>query len=184
MKFSTRILLFWILIFLIFFVAVIAIMAVLWKTEFKFWQLMIVFFIAGVVPPAIITSIYYRRLDYLESNDIEPPKFTGGKNVEFSYIGRTDHPFDEILQKVDKEWIISYSDRENMVLKFRTDYRVNSWGIGGYIRLIDDKVQVYVYPPHKDSRRELLLMDQTVRLLQSIVDRRQFCPQMNNLRNT
>ncbi|MDD2243969.1 MAG: hypothetical protein VB024_00075 [Dysgonamonadaceae bacterium] len=173
MKFTTRLFLHWISIFLVFFVAVIAIMSVLWKSNFEFWQLMIVFFIAGVIPPGIITSMFYRRLNYMESDDIEPPKFTGSEKAEFIYKGKTDHPFDEILQRIDRQWIISYSDREKRVLKFKTDSRVFSWGIGGYLRMIDDnKVQVYVYPPHKDSRRELLVMNQTLSLIQSILNPR------------
>ena len=77
----------------------------------------------------------------------------------------------EMMQKVDRQYIISFSDRKKRILKFRTDTRMLSWGIGGYLRMIDDeKVEVYVYPIFKNSRREERVLNQTLRVLHSIFD--------------
>ena len=74
-----------------------------------------------------------------------------------------------MMQKVDRQYIISYSDRKNKILKFRTDTRMLTWGLGGYLRMHDDNtVEAYVYPIHKNYRREGLTVNQTLRVLWSI----------------
>lgn len=169
MKFTTKLLIFWSSVFLIFLLGIIVVMSLFWGVTFNYWQLLVAFIINGVIPPAIITSFFYYRLDYMESKDENPPKFSDVKNMRIPFKGRTTCPFDEILQKVDRQYIISYSNREKQILKFRTDSRMLSWGIGGYIRMIDNNtMEVFVYPIHKKSRREILLLNQTLRVLCSI----------------
>ena len=73
------------------------------------------------------------------------------------------------MHKIDRQYIISFSDRERKVLKFRTDCRMLSWGIGGYVNMIDpENVSVVVYPVFENSRREELTLNQTLRILNSI----------------
>lgn len=123
--------------------------------------------------PALITLFFYKRLDYMESEDIAPPIFSGQKKVVMNFTPRSQNYFDEIMQRVDKNWIISYTDRENKVLKFRTDTRALSWGIGGYVKLLEDKkVLVIVYSMHPDSRREEKILNQTLRLMRAILNPR------------
>ena len=44
-----------------------------------------------------------------------------------------------------------------------------SWGIGGYLKMLDDEtVEAFVYPVFKNSRREELILNQTLRILCSI----------------
>lgn len=173
MKFTTKLFLTWISIFLLFFVAVIGILNLFWGIEISFVRLAIVFFIAGILPPGIITLFFYKRLDYMESENIQPPAFKGQKQVEYKCSLRSKNHFDEIMHRVDKTWIISFSDRENQVLKFRTDTRTLSWGIGGYIRLKEDnKVTVIVYPMHADSKREEKYLYQTLRLMRVVLNPR------------
>ena len=105
----------------------------------------------------------------METENDNPPTFTGTKTMEIPFKGRTSCPFDEMMQKVDRQYIISYSDRKNKILKFRTDSRMLTWGLGGYLRMYDDNtVEAYVYPIHKNSRREGLTVNQTLRVLGSI----------------
>ncbi len=171
MRYTTKLLIFWASVFLIFLLGIIFVMSVFWGVHFKFWQLLIVFLINGVIPPAIITSFFYNRLEYMESENDEPPQFIGLKTMELPFKARTSNPFDEMMQKVDRQYIISFSDRKKRILKFRTDTRMLSWGIGGYLRMIDDeKVEVYVYPIFKNSRREERVLNQTLRVLHSIFD--------------
>lgn len=83
----------------------------------NYWQLLVAFIINGVIPPAIITSFLYYRLDYMESEDDTPPKFKGVKTMDIPFQARTDNPFDEMMQKIDRQYIISYSDRQKKILK-------------------------------------------------------------------
>ena len=169
MKFTTKLLIFWSSVFLIFLLGIILVMSVFWDVSFNYWQLLVAFIINGVIPPAIITSFFYNRLDYMESEDDIPPKFRGVKTMEIPFHGRTNSPFDEMMQKVDRQYIISYSDRNKQILKFRTDSRMLTWGVGGYLRMLDDNtVEAFVYPIHKNSRREELTVTQVLRVLCSI----------------
>lgn len=169
MKFTTKLLIFWASVFLIFLLGIIFVMTVFWGVQFNFWQLLVAFIINGVIPPAIITSFFYNRLEYMESEIDDPPKFKGLKTMELPFKGRSNCPFDEMMHRVDRQYIISYSDRKKQIIKFRTDTRMVSWGIGGYIRMLDaNKVEVYVYPVFKNSRREELVLNQTIRVLHSI----------------
>ena len=170
MKFTTRLYLYWVSIFFIFFISVIAVTSLLWGMNFAFWQAALVFIIVGIIPPAIVSSFFFKRLDYMESDDINPPSFSGQKKATFKIKTRSNVPFDELMQRVDRQWIISYSDRENKVLKFRTDSRVMSWGIGGYVKMHgEDSVFVVVYPIYENSRRDELFMNQTLRLMHAIL---------------
>ena len=169
MKFTTKLLIFWASVFLIFLLGIISVMSVFWNVHFNFWQISVAFIINGVIPPAIITSFFYNRLEYMESEIDDPPKFKGLKTMELPFKSRTSCPFDEMMQKIDRQYIISYSDRKRKILKFRTDTRMLSWGIGGYLKMLDDQtVEVYVYPVFKNSRREELTLNQTLRILHSI----------------
>ncbi len=172
MKFTSKLFLTWMSIFLIFFLAVIGIVGLFWGIQIAFWKLALVFFIAGIIPPAILTRFFYKRLNYMESENIEPPVFTGQKKAIFNFTPRSKNShFDEIMQRVDRNWIVSYSDRENNVLKFRSDTRTLSWGIGGYVKLLEDKkVLVVVYPMNPDSKKESKILTQTLRLMRAILN--------------
>lgn len=178
MKFTTKLFLTWMSIFLIFYIAVISILNMFWGIEIPFVKLAIVFFIAGIIPPAVITMFFYKRLDYMESENINPPNFKGQKKMEFKCSLRSSkNHFDEIMHRVDKTWIISFSDRENKILKFRTDTRTLSWGIGGYVKLNEEnRVTVIVYPMYADSRREEKYLYQTLRLMRVVLNPRRAAP--------
>jgi hypothetical protein len=133
-------------------------------------QAAMVFFIVGVIPPGLITAWFSGRLNYMESENLDPPLFSGQKRATFHFNGHTKHPFDEVLQRVDRQWIISFSDRKNHVLKFRTDARMFSWGMGGYLRMEDNKkITVIVYPINPKSEREELFLNQLLRVMSSIL---------------
>jgi hypothetical protein len=56
------------------------------------------------------------------------------------------------------------------VLKFRTDARMMSWGLGGYLRMMEDNVvEVTVYPIHPRSKREELMLTQLLRVMDSVL---------------
>ncbi|MFA7140503.1 MAG: hypothetical protein WC126_05795, partial [Proteiniphilum sp.] len=149
MRFTVRLFFFWVSVFLIFYLAVIGVVYLFWRIHIDFWQAALVFFLVGIIPPGVITAYFFRRLDYMESEKRDPPPFTGQKKACFQFKARTTHPFDEVLQRIDRQWIISFSDRKNRVLKFRTDARMQSWGVGGYLSMTDDgTVEVIVYPIH------------------------------------
>lgn len=169
MKFTTKLLIFWASVFLIFLSGIVFVMTVFWGMHFNFWHLLVAFIINGVIPPAIITSFFYNRLEYMESEIDTPPKFKGVKTRVLPFKSRTSCPFDEMMQKIDHQYIISYSDRKNKILKFRTDTRMLSWGIGGYLKMLDDEtVEAYVYPVFKNSKREELTTNQVLRVVHSI----------------
>lgn len=169
MKFTTKLIIFWASVFLIFLLGIIFVMTVFWEVRFNYWHLFIAFVINGIIPPAVITSLFYKRLDYMESENIEPPTFEGVKTAQIPFKARTRYPFDELMQKVDRQYIISFSDRERQILKFRTDSRMLSWGISGYIKMIDENnVVVVAYPIFSNSRRDALTVNQTLRVLNSV----------------
>lgn len=171
MKFTTRLFLSWVSIFLTFYLAVMFLVAVFWGLDIAFWQAALVFFVAGVIPPAAITAFFYRRLDYMESENLEPPHFSGQKKAVLQFKARSEHHFDEIMQRVDRQWIISFSDRESNVLKFRTDTRIMAWGLGGYLKMEDEStVLVVIYPMYPNSKREERFMNQTLRIMQNILN--------------
>ena len=169
MKFTTKLLIFWASVFLIFLSGIFFVMTVFWGMHFNFWHLLVAFIINGVIPPAIITSFFYNRLEYMESEVDSLPQFKGVKTRVLSFKSRTSCPFDEMMQKIDRQYIISYSDRKNKILKFRTDTRMLSWGIGGYLKMLDNEtVEAYVYPVFKNSKREELTTNQVLRVIHSI----------------
>lgn len=171
MRFTVRLFLFWVSVFLIFYLAVIGVVYLFWQLHIEFWQLALVFFLVGVIPPALITAYFFRRLEYMETEKLDPPTFTGQKKARFTFHPRTRNPFDEVMQRVDRQWIISYSDRINRVLKFRTDARMMSWGVGGYIHMDQEgTVEVIVYPIYSKSKREELMLTQLLRVMASVLN--------------
>jgi len=171
MRFTLRLFCYWVSIFLVFFIGVSAVLFFLWGLRVELWQAALAFFIVGMIPPGIITLYFSRRLDYMESNNLNPPSFSGQKKAVFQFKGRTKCPFDEVLQRVDRQWIISFSDRKNQILKFRTDARMVSWGMGGYLKMEDEEtVIVIVYPIRPKSKREKLLVNHTLRLMHTILN--------------
>lgn len=171
MKFTTKLFLTWTSIFLIFYLTVIAIIGLFWGIRIHFWQWGLVFIIAGVLPPAVLTRLFYNRLDFMESENPDPPTFSGQKKTTLTFKARSNNQYSEMLQKIDRNFIVSYSDKEAGIVKFRTDSRIMSWGVGGYVKLMDDeKVEAIVYPMNPDSKREEKILLQTLRLLQSVLN--------------
>ena len=170
MKFTTKLIIFWASVFLIFLLGIVFVMTVFWEVRFNFWHLLIAFIINGVIPPAVITSLFYKRLDYMESENIDPPTFRGVKTVKLQIKPRINKcSFDDMMQKVARQYIISYSDRKKQILKFRTDSRLLSWGISGYIKMIDpENVEVSVYPIFAKSQRDAQTVNQTIRIIDSV----------------
>ncbi len=170
MRFTIRLYLYWVSIFFTFFVGVIFMVYLLWGMQPDFFRLALVFLIVGMIPPAIITRYFSKRLDYMESDNLDPPSFSGQKTALFHFDGRTEHPFDEVLQRIDRQWIVSYSDRKKGVLKFRTDARMASWGLGGYLKMEDKgTILVIIYPIHPRSEREKLMVDQLLQLMKTVL---------------
>lgn len=174
MKFTTKLFLFWISVFLIFYLAVMFILLVNFNLGASLGQLMLIFSVTGILPPAVITAFFSKKLDYMESENINPPTFKGQKEATFHVACKNGKSkicvFDEVWQIVDRNWIISFSDKENQVLKFRTDSRITAWGSGGYVKVENDNtVKVIVYPIFDNSRREELHLNQTLRLMQSVL---------------
>lgn len=170
MKFTFKLYLYWVSIFFTFFVGVLFVVYMLWDLRPVFWQTGLVFFLVGMIPPGIITLFFAKRLDYMESDDPDPPSFSGQKTELLHFKGRTQQPFDEVLQRIDRQWIISYSDRKNGVLKFRTDARMLSWGLGGYLKMEDKgAVLVIIYPIQSRSKREKLMVDQSFLIMKSVL---------------
>lgn len=170
MRFTVRLFLFWVSVFLIFFLALLGVVFLIWGVQFNFWQVSLVFFLVGVIPPALFTVYFFRRLDYMETEQLTPPSFSGQKKGRFTFRARSSCPFDEVLQRIDRQWIISFSDRKNKVLKFRTDARMMSWGLGGYLSMVeDDAIEVVVYPMYPRSKRERLMLTQLLRAMASVL---------------
>ncbi len=172
MKFTTKLFLTWISIFLIFYLTVIAIIAIFWSFDIKFWQLALVFIIAGIIPPAFLTMLFYKKLDYMESNSSEAPSFRGQIKETMSFKARSENYYNELFQKIDRGFIISYSDKSSGIIKFRTDSRIMSWGVCGYVKLLDNKtIDAIVYPMNPDSYREDMILKQSLNLLRAILNK-------------
>lgn len=171
MRFTIKLYLYWVSIFLTFYVGIIVVVNFLWRIDIVLWQAALVFFIVGMIPPALITYYFSKRLDYMESDDLNPPSFSGQKTALFHVKSHSDHPFDEVMQRIDRQWIISYSDRKQGVLKFRTDARMTSWGLGGYLKMKDrETILVIIYPVRLRSKREKLMVEQLLKLMVSVLN--------------
>ncbi|MDD4008916.1 MAG: hypothetical protein PHQ67_03780 [Fermentimonas sp.] len=171
MQFTFRLYFYWVSIFLIFYIGILAAIFVFWGLNMNFWQILLVFFIVGMIPPAIITGYFWKRLNYMESDNVSPPVFSGQKKATFKYKGQAKFPFDDILQRIDRQWIVSYSDRKNCILKFRTDARMTSWGFGGYIKMVDgENITVIIYPMFPKSKREKIMVNQIIRVMSTILN--------------
>jgi hypothetical protein len=108
----------------------------------------------------------------MESEELDPPTFSGQQRAVFHFKGRGQKPFDEVMQRIDRQWIISFSDRRNRVLKFRTDARMTSWGLGGYLKMGEDgEITVIIYPVRSYSKRDEISVNQTLRLIHAILCR-------------
>ena len=83
MKFTTKLIIFWASVFLLFLLGMIFVMMAFGDIHFKFWQLLIAFVINGIIPPTIITSFFYKRLDYMESENINLPILKDEKQQNF-----------------------------------------------------------------------------------------------------
>ncbi|MDR1517440.1 MAG: hypothetical protein LBS52_04980 [Dysgonamonadaceae bacterium] len=172
MKFTTKLLLFWISVFLIFYLAVMVILLVSFGLDTNLGQLMLVFSVTGVLPPMVITAFFSKKLDYMESENTNPPDFKGQQRAVFAFKPHSaGNAFHEVWQIMDRNWIISFSDSQGHVLKFRTDSRVMSWGIGGYVRLSDDyMLEVVVYPIFENSKSEEHFVNQTMQMMKTLFD--------------
>jgi len=121
----------------------------------------------------------------MESDDVEPPKFSGSKEIHLPLKTRTPQNFDEIIQRIDKEWIVSFSDRKKQVLKFRTDARMTAWGIGGYIKPEnDDTALVVLYPMFPNSKHDERAMRQTLYIMESVLNPPNLSQPQGQLHNT
>jgi hypothetical protein len=169
MKFTTQLLIYWIAILsLIYFPFSVIILPILGESV-NGWMLTGGFLLFCVLPPAFITAIFYKKLDYMESDDLNPPRFKGQREAVFRINPRSSHPFDDVLLRIDRRWIVSFSDRKNHVLKFRTDSRIMAWGIGGYVKMNDDlTVQIVVYPVSSSSLLTEKVMESTLASLRSL----------------
>lgn len=107
----------------------------------------------------------------MESDDLDPPAFSGSKSIQISCRTVSKSRFDEILQRIDRNFIVSFSDRKNHVVKFRTDSRVLSWGVAAYVKMVDEnEIEVVVYPMNPNSRKEEKVLLQTLRLLKAVLN--------------
>ncbi len=147
--------------------------SLLWHVELSFFKLFLVFLIVGVLPPALITLYFYKKLNYIESEDINEPDFPHKRKIvlPFKQMSLKQRPFDELMVRVDRQWVLTFTDRENQILKFRTDTRIFSWGVGVYLKMIDSKtVSVVVYPIMPMTKHDVRVINHTFRLLQSILN--------------
>lgn len=173
MRFTVKLFLTWVFIFLTFYVGVLLVMGLLWEVFIDFWKIVLAFLIVGVIPPAVITAFFAKKLNYPESEDLKAPKFENQKRatLTFRQLSMKQKPFEEMMMRVDRQWVVSFTDRKNQVLKFRTDTQMMSWGVGVYMKMEDaETVQVIVYPIYPISRREKMQMNRTLRILQSILN--------------
>ena len=169
MKFTTQLLTFWILVLSFLYCFVALIVFVISNNFINIWTLIAGFVVLCVLPPVFITAIFYKPLDYMESDDLNPPRFKGQREATFRINPRSRNPFDDVMQRIDRRWIISFSDRKNHVLKFRTASRMMAWGIGGYVKMNDDlTVQIVVYPVSSSSLLTEKVMESTLASLRSL----------------
>ena len=82
MRFSRRLYCYWVSIFLIFYVGILTIVSLFWGLDARLWQVVLVFIIVGMIPPAIITA-FARRL-IMESEEL----FLGQQRAVFHFKGR------------------------------------------------------------------------------------------------
>ena len=183
-KFTTRLFLYWVAIFLAFYIGVVIVSGFL-GVSIRIWQMVLVFLMVGTIPPAAIIAFFYKRLNYMESDELNPPKFSGSKEIHLPFKTRTPQNFDEIIQRIDKEWIVSFSDRKKRVLKFRTDARMTAWGIGGYIKPEnDDTALVVLYPMFPNSKHDERIMNQTIYIMESVLNPPNLSQSQGQLHNT
>jgi hypothetical protein len=66
MRFTFRLYFYWVSIFLIFYAGVLGLMSLFWGLNMNFWQILLVFAIVGMLPPAIKGLIHRKWLNDAE----------------------------------------------------------------------------------------------------------------------
>ena len=77
-----------------------------------------------------IYQVLKPKFRFLESSQVDMPSFFN------MIIGHYDHvsiPYSELKSKIAQNWIITYSEESQKVIKFCEKINFYDWGCGGYI---------------------------------------------------
>jgi hypothetical protein len=86
------------------------------------------------------------KLKYLESENENEPTFLGVERIEF--INSNNLSIDNLVNRQKGKYIISFVNKEKGIIKMRTKFNVNSWGVGFYIEqnLTSKKINCISFP--------------------------------------
>jgi len=93
----------------------------------------------------VISITLKPRYDYLESEELKEPVF-GDKLEKVTKIESSSFDFNEIKNKIQKEWIITNSDNQNNIIKYRSKMKFNSWGVGCFLKVENETIKIISFP--------------------------------------
>ena len=122
---------------------------------------------ACLMPLGIIYGgLMLPRSKYLESSDINKPSYKIAESLAVSAPQGFD--FGRLKTEINDKWVLSFSNDNEKVLKFRTKYRFNKpWPIAAWLKYDDDasKIELDFFPmntmtPSKYDRKSFHEMKQ------------------------
>ena len=94
----------------------------------------------------VYSYLVFPRIKYLENDDTAKPSF---KDVCSSMVNTSQgFDFNRLKTEIADKWVVTFSDDEKKVLKFRTKIRFFSWGAATWLRYDSDtgEIQMYCFP--------------------------------------
>ena len=107
----------------------------------------------GVIISIIYSLIYYGGLSvtlkpkfaYLESEELNEPVF-GDKCERTIKKDNTTLNFNDVTNKIQEKWKVTYSYRQNNIIKFRSKINFNTWGVGVILKFDNENIKIISFP--------------------------------------
>ena len=101
-----------------------------------------IYFLIGISGLIVLNTKIITRLKYLERKDSHKPLFKIVETSCFSLNCNTG--FDDLKQKISDKWVITFSDENEKVIKFRDKIIFKSYGSGAWLKLDEESDKVYL----------------------------------------
>lgn len=116
----------------------------------------------------LISVSFKPRYNYLESVELKEPDFKD----KYEKMIETEHAlfdFNEVKNKIQERWVITFFDSQNMILKYRSDIKFNSWGVGGFLKMGKDTIKIISFPILGYTRKGQRLSQEMITLTEKMI---------------
>ncbi|MCB9002006.1 MAG: hypothetical protein H6537_08560 [Bacteroidales bacterium] len=133
---------------------------------------------SGLVISIVYSLIYYGgisvtlkpKYNYLESEELNEPIF-GDKLEKTTKLKNIPFDFNEVKNKIQEKWRITYFDSRNNIIKYRSKMKFNSWGVGGFLKIDNETAKIISFPIVGYSRRDNKLVTEMIELTEKIINK-------------